>query len=171
MHHSPGNWRLINCVTDSYSSSVSSSSENVSPKGAKFSTYSSKAYRNVSPTFGFGDIDAKWSTRFLDRELHVKDLPPWCQNHGKGGVHAHDTIRPAIREKIPTLCQGLYAAAQKLRKTAYLCDSHAQDPSLVHHWMHDCTWMRPWCCKESCLRWFVRRCGCASFDGSSRLAQ
>jgi hypothetical protein len=132
VHHSPGNWRPINCVTDSYSSSVSSSSKNVSPKGAKFSTYSSKAYRNVSPTFGFGDnIDAKWSTRFLDRELHIKDLPPWCQNHGKGGVHAHDTIRPAIREKIPAQCQGIYAAAQKLGKTAYLCDSHAQDPSLV----------------------------------------
>ena len=102
VHHSPGNWRPIDCVTDSYSSSVSSSSENVSPKGAKFGTYSSKSSRNVSPTFGFGDNDAKWSTRFLDRELHVKDLPPSCQNHGKGGVHAHDTIRPAIRKKIPT---------------------------------------------------------------------
>jgi hypothetical protein len=59
--------------TDSDSSSVSSSSENVSTKGAKFEeecTYS-KVSRNVSPTFGF---DAKWSTRFLDRELHVKDL-------------------------------------------------------------------------------------------------
>jgi hypothetical protein len=117
------------------SSSDSSSSENdVSPKGAKFKeaerTYSkvSKVSRNISPTFGF---DAKWSTRFLDRELHVKDLPPWCQNHGKGGVHAHDTIRPAIREKIPTQCEGLYAAAQKLGKTAYLCDSHVQDPSHV----------------------------------------
>jgi hypothetical protein len=107
------------------------SSENVSPKGAKVSTYSSKASRNVSPTFSFGDNDAMWSTRFLDRELHVKDLPPSCQNHGKGGVHAHDTIRPAIRKKIPTQCQGLYAAAQKLGKTVCLCDSHEQDPSLV----------------------------------------
>jgi hypothetical protein len=132
-NHSPGNWRPIIRETDSYSSSDSSSSENVSSKGAKFEeerTYSkvSKVSRNVSPTFGF---DAKWSTRFLDRELHVKDLPPWCQNHGKGGVHAHDTIRPAICKKIPTQCQGLYAAAQKLGKTAYLCDSHVQDPSLV----------------------------------------
>jgi hypothetical protein len=107
----------------------------VSQKGAKFEedqcTYSSKASRIVSPTFGFGDNDAKWSKRFLDRELYVKDLPPWCQNHGKGGVHAHDIIRPAIHEKIPTQCQGLYDAAQKLGKTAYLCDSHAQDPSHV----------------------------------------
>jgi hypothetical protein len=119
--------------TDSDSSSVSSSSENVPPKGANFEeerTYS-KASRNISPTFGFGDNDAKWSTRFLDRKLYVKDLHGWCRNHGKGGVYAHDTIRPAIREKIPTLCQGLYDAAQKLGKTAYLCDSHAQDPSLV----------------------------------------
>ena len=85
--------------TDSDSSSVSSSSENISPKGAKFEeecTYLNVSH-NVLPTFGFGDNDAKWSTRFLDRELHVKDLPPWCQNHGKGGVHAHDIIRPAIR--------------------------------------------------------------------------
>jgi hypothetical protein len=102
--------------TDSDSSSVSSSSENVSPKGAKFEeerTYS-KVSCNVSPTFGFGDNDAKWSTRFLDRELHVKELPPWCQNHSKGGVLAQDIIRPAICEKIPTQCQGLYDAAQKL---------------------------------------------------------
>ena len=55
----------------------------------------------------------------------------WCRYHGKGGVYAQDTIRPAIREKIPTQCQGLYDAAQKLGKTAYLCDSHAQDPSHV----------------------------------------
>ena len=67
----------------------------------------------------------------IDRELYVKDLPGWCRNHGKGGVYAHDTIRPAIREKIPTQCQGLYDAAQKLGNTAYLCDSHAQDPSHV----------------------------------------
>ena len=46
-------------------------------------------------------------------------------------MYAHDTIRPAIREKIPTQCQGLYDAAQKLGKTAYLCDSNVQDPSLV----------------------------------------
>ena len=46
-------------------------------------------------------------------------------------MYAHDTIRPAIREKIPTQCQGLYDAAQKLGNTAYLCDSHAQDPSHV----------------------------------------
>jgi len=39
--------------------------------------------------------------------------------------------RIAIREKIPTKCQGLYDAAQKMGKTAYLCDSHAQDPSHV----------------------------------------
>ena len=133
VHHSPGNRRPIIRETDS--SSVSSSSQNVSQKGAKFEedqcTYSSKASRIVSPTFGFGDNDAKWSKRFLDRELYVKDLPPWCQNHGKGGVHAHDIIRPAIREKIPTQCQGLYDAAQKLGKTAYLCDSRVQDPSLV----------------------------------------
>jgi hypothetical protein len=45
-------------------------------------------------------------------------------------MYAHDTIRPAIREKIPTQCQGLYDAAQKLRKTVYLCDSHVQDPNL-----------------------------------------
>ena len=133
-NHSPGNWRPIIRETDSYSSSDSSSSENVSSKGTKFEderTYSkvSKVSPNISPTFG---SDAKWSTRFLDRELHIKDLPPWCQNHGKGGVHAHDTIRPAIREKFPTQCQGLYDAAQKLGKTAYLCDSHAQDPSHVH---------------------------------------
>jgi hypothetical protein len=103
-NHSSGNWRPIIRETDSDSSSDSSSSGIVSPKGAKFKeerTYSkvSKVSCNVSPTFGF---DTKWSTRFLDRELHVKDLPPWCQNHGKGGVHAHDTIRPAIRKKIPT---------------------------------------------------------------------
>ena len=132
-NHSSGNWRPIIRETDSDSSSDSSSSGIVSPKGAKFKeerTYSkvSKVSCNVSPTFGF---DTKWSTRFLDRELHVKDLPLWCQNHGKGGVHAHDTICPAICEKIPTQCQGLYAAAQKLGKTAYLCDSHVQDPSLV----------------------------------------
>jgi len=40
-------------------------------------------------------------------------------------------MRPAICEKIPTQCQGLNDAAQKVRKTAYLCDSHAQDPSRV----------------------------------------
>jgi hypothetical protein len=98
-HQSPGNWLPIVRETDSDSSSVSSSSENISPKGAKFEeecTYLNVSHK-VSPTFGFGDNDAKWSTRFLDRELHVKDLPPWCQNHGKGGVHAHDIIRPAIR--------------------------------------------------------------------------
>jgi hypothetical protein len=63
--------------------------------------------------------------------LAATDLPVWCRNHGKGGVYAHDTTRPAIREKILTQCQGLYDAAQKLGKTAYLCDSHAQDPSHV----------------------------------------
>jgi hypothetical protein len=80
---------------------------------------------NVSP-----DNDAEWTNRFLESDLFVKDLPPWCRNHGKGGVHAHDTIRPEIREKIHE-CQGLYDAAQKLGKTAYLCDSHAKDPSHV----------------------------------------
>jgi hypothetical protein len=55
-HHSPGDWRPIFLETDL--SSVSSSSENVSSKGAKAKfeedplTYSSKASRNVSPTFG-----------------------------------------------------------------------------------------------------------------------
>jgi hypothetical protein len=127
-NHSPGNWRPIIREKDSYSSSDSSSSENAKFKEERTYSKVSKVSRNVSPTFGF---DTKWSTRFLDRELHVKDLPPWCQNHGKGGVHAHDTIRTAIHEKIPTQCQGLYAAAQKLGKTAYLCDSHVQDPSLV----------------------------------------
>ena len=113
MHHSPGNWRPIIRETDS--SSVSSSSENVSPKGAKFEegphTYSSKASQIISPTFGDNN-DAEWSDRFLDRELFVKDLPGWCRYHGKGGEYAHDTIRPAIREKIPIKCQGLYDAAQ-----------------------------------------------------------
>ena len=127
-NHSPGNWRPIIREKDSYSSSDSSSSENAKFKEERTYSKVSKVSRNVSPTFGF---DAKWSTRFLDREPHVKDLPPWCQNHGKGGVHAHDTIRPAIRKKFPTQCQGLYAAAQKLGKTVYLCDSHVQDPSLV----------------------------------------
>ena len=75
--------------------------------------------------------DAKWSIRFLDRDLFVKDLPGWCKYHGKGEVYAINTIRPAIRDKIPTQCQGLYDAAQKLGKTAYLCDSHVQDPSRV----------------------------------------
>jgi len=134
VNHSPGNWRPIIRETDSDSSSVSSSSENLSPKGAKFEEEhtSSKASRNVSPTFGDTHAhDGKWSTTFLDRELFVKDLPGWCRNHGKGGVYAHDTIHPAIRERIPTQCQGLFDAAQKLGKTAYLCDSHAQDPSLV----------------------------------------
>ena len=132
VHHSPGNWRPIIRETDS--SSVSSSSENVSPKGAKFEegphTYSSKASQIISPTFGDNN-DAEWSDRFLDRELFVKDLPGWCRCHGKGGVYAHRTIRPAICEKIPTQCQGLYDAAQKQGKTVYLCDSHAQDPSHV----------------------------------------
>ena len=72
-HHSPGNWRPIIRETDSDSSSVSSSSENVSPKGAKFEeehTYSSKASCNVSPTFGDTHAhDTKWSTTFLNREL------------------------------------------------------------------------------------------------------
>ena len=58
-HHSPGNWRTIICETDSGSSSVSFSSENVSPKGAKFEedphTYSLKASLIVSPTFGDND--------------------------------------------------------------------------------------------------------------------
>jgi hypothetical protein len=53
--------------------------------------------------------DAKWSGTFLDRLLFLKDLPAWCRYHGKGGVYAHDTIHPVIREKIPTQCQGLYA--------------------------------------------------------------
>ena len=131
-HHS--HWRPIIRETDSDSSSVSSFSENVSPKGAKSKEEctSLKASWNVSPTFGDTHAhDTKWSTTFLNRELYVKDLPEWCRNHGKGGVYAHDTIRPAICEKIPTLCQGLYDAAQKLGKTAYLCDSHAQNPSHV----------------------------------------
>jgi hypothetical protein len=127
VHHSPGNWRPIIRETDSDSSSVSSSSENVSPKGAKFEedprTYSC-ACRIVSQTFR--DNDAKWSNTLLDRELFVKvkDIPGWCRNHGKGGIYAHDTIRPAILEKILTQCQGLSAASQKLGKTAYLCDSY-----------------------------------------------
>jgi len=68
---------------------------------APSSSTSSKASRNVSPTFGDTHAhDAKWSTTFLNRELlFVKDLPGWCRNHGKGGVNAHDTIRPAIRER------------------------------------------------------------------------
>ena len=36
---------------------------------------------NVSP-----DNDVEWSNRFLESDLFVKDLPPWCRNHGKGGV-------------------------------------------------------------------------------------
>jgi len=102
-HHSPGNWRPIIRETDSDSSLVSSSSENLSPKGAKFEEErtSSKASRNVLPTFGDTHThDAKWSTTFLNRELFVKDFPGcWCRNHGKGGVHAHDTIRPATNPK------------------------------------------------------------------------
>jgi hypothetical protein len=78
-HHFPGKWRPIICETDS--PSVSSSSENLSPKGTKFEgdphTYSSKASRIILPTFGDND-DAKESDRFLDRELFVKDLPGWC---------------------------------------------------------------------------------------------
>ena len=115
------------------SSSVSSSSENVSPKGTKFEedtrTYSSKASRIVSQTFGDNN-DAEWSDRFLNRELFVKDLTGWCGYHGKGGEYAHDTIRPAIREKIQKKKRS-HDAAQKLGKTAYLCDSHVQDPSHV----------------------------------------
>ena len=57
VHHSPGNWRPIIRETDS--SLVSSSSKNLSQKGTKFeedpSTYSSKASRIVSPTFGILD--------------------------------------------------------------------------------------------------------------------
>jgi hypothetical protein len=105
-HHSPGNWRPIIRETDSDSSSVSSSSENVSPKGAKFEeerTYSSKASRNVLPTFG-DTHDAKWSTTFLNRNLFVKDFPGWCRITARV-EYAHDTIRPAIREKIPTQCK------------------------------------------------------------------
>ena len=52
VHHSPGNWRPI--ILE-----VSSSSDNVSQKGAKFEedprTYSLKASRIVSPTFGILD--------------------------------------------------------------------------------------------------------------------
>jgi hypothetical protein len=52
VHHSPGNWWPI--IRE-----VSSSSENVSQKGANFEedprTYSSKASRIVSPTFGILD--------------------------------------------------------------------------------------------------------------------
>ena len=101
-HHSPGNWRPIIRETDSDSSSVSSSSENVSPKGTKFEEEctSSKDSWNVSPTFGDGDThahDTKWSTTFLNRELYVKDLPGWCRNHGKGGVYAHfDTMSRSL---------------------------------------------------------------------------
>ena len=71
---------------------------------------SPKASQIISPTFG--DNDAKWSGTFLDRLLFLKDLPACCRYDGKGGVYAHDTIHPVIREKIPTQCQGLYAAAQ-----------------------------------------------------------
>ena len=52
------------------------------------------------------------------------ELPEWCRYHGRGGEYDYNT-------KIPTQCQGLCAAAQKLGKNAYLCDSHAQDPSRV----------------------------------------
>ena len=132
VHHSKGNWRPI---IKTYTSSVSSSSKNVSPKGATFEedprTYSWKASRIVLPTLG--DNDAKWSNSFLDRELFVKILPEWCQNHSKGGPkitarvkYAHDTIRPEICENIPKQCQGLYTAAQKLGKTVYLCNSHTK---------------------------------------------
>ena len=59
VHHSPGNWRPI--ILE-----VSSSSENVSQKGAKFEedprTYSSKASRIVLPTFGILD-DRDMATR------------------------------------------------------------------------------------------------------------
>ncbi len=77
VHHSPGNWRPIIRETDS-PSAVSSSSNNVSQKGAKFEedrcTYSSKkasASRIVLPTFGFRDNDTEWSKSkgFLDRDL------------------------------------------------------------------------------------------------------
>lgn len=73
VHHSKGNWRPI---IKTHTSSVSSSSKNVSPKGATFEedpcTYSWKASRIVLPTLG--DNDAKWSNNFLDRELFVKIL-------------------------------------------------------------------------------------------------
>ena len=103
VHHSPGNWRPIIRETDL--SSASDTSANVSSKGTKFEedprTYSSKASRIVSPTFRDNN-DAKWSNRFFDRELFIKNLPGLCKYHGKGGVYAHDTIRPAFCEKILT---------------------------------------------------------------------
>ena len=72
VHHSPGNWRPI--ILE-----VSSSSKNVSQKGAKFEedprTYSSKASRIVSPTFGILDDrdgdSVSSSVGSLERCLHA----------------------------------------------------------------------------------------------------
>ena len=133
VHHSPGNWRPIIRETDS--SSVSSSSENVSQKSAKFEedrcTYSSKASQIVSPTFGFGDNDTEWSKRFLDRDLYIKDLHPWCQKSRQGWSTCPRYNTSSDSWEDSDKSQGLLDAARKLRKTAYLCDSHAQDPSVV----------------------------------------
>jgi len=78
-------WPIIH---ETESSSVSSSSKNVSPKGTKFEedprTYSSKVTRIVLPTFGDND-DAKWSDRFLDRELFIKDLYAGNKEGDNGG--------------------------------------------------------------------------------------
>ena len=72
VHHSPGNWRPI--ILE-----VSSSSKNVSQKGAKFEedlhTYSSKAFWIVSPTFGIlddrdGDLVSS-SVGSLEQCLHM----------------------------------------------------------------------------------------------------
>ncbi len=69
VNHSPGNWRPI--ILE-----VSSSSENVSPEGAKFAedpcTYSSKASWIVSPTLDDRDGDlVSSSVGSLERCLHT----------------------------------------------------------------------------------------------------
>ena len=68
-----GNIPGTNSIHETDMSSVSSS-KNASPNGATFKedphTSSSKASRNVSPTFGDSN-DAKWSNRFLDRVLFI----------------------------------------------------------------------------------------------------
>jgi hypothetical protein len=98
---SPGNWRPI--ILE-----VSSSSENVSQKGAKFEedprTYSSKASRIVLPTFGVlddhdGDLVSS-SVGSLERCLHTINtslcswLPEYCnflsglqKKHQRTGCH------------------------------------------------------------------------------------
>jgi len=75
VHHSPGNWRPI--IRE-----VSSSSENVSQKGAKFDEdpriYSSKASQIVSPTFGILDDrdgdSVSSSVGSLERGLHTINM-------------------------------------------------------------------------------------------------